>query len=362
VRDRMIPVTTCTYCDRGLTHVMRGAERQLSGMTHLTHFHLMQKEAEPEDILWGTRESLARALHDFYVQYERTHAPAGTDIGFACDWEDLPPEIRESNRRHVDSLSQWLLDEGYALDPCFDWHARPWTWSDTEAESLARQAHEWWRRERISSGWVHGPLKNVQERINPALVPWDSLTDACKERAMDFVRSYPRILANADLCIQPLLRTFEERVARAIHANYVERERARGMTPERNSSMVPWEQLPEELRASNIRQARSHFEKLQRIGCGVELLAGRMPEDLVFDAREIERLAVLEHESWRREREDAGWRWGPRKETHTRTHPCLVDWEQLPGIEKQKDRDAVMDIPRLLASAGYQVCRRSRRA
>jgi len=38
-----------------------------------------------------------------------------------------------------------------------------------------------------------------------------------------------------------------------------------------------------------------------------------------------------------------------------KTHPDLVDWEELAEAEKEKDRNMVRNIPVFLAQAGFQV-------
>src|SRR5688500_11789935 len=35
------------------------------------------------------------------------------------------------------------------------------------------------------------------------------------------------------------------------------------------------------------------------------------------------------HENWMREKEEAGWMWGPVKDVEHKTHPCLVPFEEL---------------------------------
>jgi hypothetical protein len=43
------------------------------------------------------------------------------------------------------------------------------------------------------------------------------------------------------------------------------------------------------------------------------------------------------------------------KNPHLRTHPLLVAWEQLDEPEREKDRDAIRVIPRMLARVGYSI-------
>ena len=43
------------------------------------------------------------------------------------------------------------------------------------------------------------------------------------------------------------------------------------------------------------------------------------------------------HERWRMEKYAQGWRYGETKSLQLKTHPCMVDYEDLPLVEKAKD-------------------------
>lgn len=43
------------------------------------------------------------------------------------------------------------------------------------------------------------------------------------------------------------------------------------------------------------------------------------------------------HASWLAEKEREGWVWGPEKDEVTRTHPCMVPFEELPEEQRFKD-------------------------
>ena len=43
------------------------------------------------------------------------------------------------------------------------------------------------------------------------------------------------------------------------------------------------------------------------------------------------------HDSWLREKEADGWKYGPVKNVETKEHPCYVPYEQLPVEQKTKD-------------------------
>jgi hypothetical protein len=43
------------------------------------------------------------------------------------------------------------------------------------------------------------------------------------------------------------------------------------------------------------------------------------------------------HESWCKFKLDDGWEWGAVKDEVAKTHPCLVEYEELPEDQKLKD-------------------------
>ena len=145
-------------------------------------------------------------------------------------------------------------------------------------------------------------------------------------------------------------------MARARHQIYCASELRRGVTPSQNTSIRPWTELPESLRESNRDFARSVAQVLEKLP--VQLaplrdLEGATPA--AFD-NSIEELARREHDRWAADLSHRGWRRGPApKDPIARTHPLLVDWEELGEEERDKDRDSIRSIPTMLALVGLQI-------
>lgn len=149
-----------------------------------------------------------------------------------------------------------------------------------------------------------------------------------------------------------------EQLARAIHQAYVANGAARGDSPTQNPSMRPWDELPEDLRQSNLAQAADIETKLDAIGCAVVPESAAGP-DFAFTEAEIELLARMEHRRWTQERQTRGYVHGPKREGNQ--HPDLVEWQHLSESAREKDRDAVRELPAILRQAGFQIVRRSPR-
>lgn len=43
------------------------------------------------------------------------------------------------------------------------------------------------------------------------------------------------------------------------------------------------------------------------------------------------------HESWLKEKIEAGWKYGPVKDAEKKEHPCCVPYDQLPEEQRRKD-------------------------
>lgn len=117
--------------------------------------------------------------------------------------------------------------------------------------------------------------------------------------------------------------------------------------------------LPTDLRNSSIAYISSIHKKLETLGYEVLPAGSCYPDRCVsaFTASEVECLAILEHRRWLRERQKAGWHYGPAKNTTLKESPYIVPWEELPDRAKEWNRSAVRSIPSLLASVNLAVVR-----
>lgn len=147
-----------------------------------------------------------------------------------------------------------------------------------------------------------------------------------------------------------------ERLARVIHESYVVARRRHGEGPVDDRAMVPWERLPETLRRENRAQAEDIGRKLRELGCTLSPRVGPDTEYALADS-DIERLAVLEHERWLADRVAAGWRYADDRDDDRRLHPALVGWETLRADMRERNHDAIRDLPAILADAGFRIVR-----
>ena len=64
---------------------------------------------------------------------------------------------------------------------------------------------------------------------------------------------------------------------------------------------------------------------------------------------------MMEHGRWVVERTKSGWRYAQVRDNDRKLRPSLISWEDLPEDEKQKDYDAVLQIPVYLKACGLKI-------
>lgn len=153
---------------------------------------------------------------------------------------------------------------------------------------------------------------------------------------------------------QLLFGGMKEALARQIHENYVAERTAQGLTAEELPALVEWDSLTADDREQNLSQASDVLRKLDRIGCEVTPIADWDASAFCFGDGELDLLAREEHDRWRSLRARQGWTFGEERDDSRKVHPCMVEYDELPSHERDKDREAVAQIPRLLASVGYR--------
>lgn len=148
-----------------------------------------------------------------------------------------------------------------------------------------------------------------------------------------------------------------EILARAVHEKYRREQMAAGKDPAGHRALVPWEQLADDLRESNRRQADHVGAKLHAVGCDIAPSAEWTAVTFPFTEEEIETMARMEHERWVAERREQGWSHGPVRDDVRKTNPSLVGWEQLDDAGKGWNRETARQLAATLAHAGFRIFR-----
>ncbi|MBN1460502.1 MAG: NAD-binding protein [Armatimonadetes bacterium] len=151
-----------------------------------------------------------------------------------------------------------------------------------------------------------------------------------------------------------------EQIAERIHSSYLAGQLGAGEQYGSRPELVSWTELGVADKESNREQARHIGVKLKTIDCSITSLLDWEPSSFEFTPGEVEILAEMEHERWCAWKTAQGWTYGAERDRVRLHHEALLPWSHPDFSEEQrdKDRDAVLSIPALLASVGYRAFRR----
>jgi hypothetical protein len=146
-----------------------------------------------------------------------------------------------------------------------------------------------------------------------------------------------------------------ESLARAAHEAYCEESRARGETAATNASLRSWDDLSEDLKNSNRAQVGDIPNKLRAVGLELTVNGGTPATEFTLTDAQTEDLAIQEHNRWVAERKRRGWTYAPVRDNARKHHPLMVPWDEVVETEREKDRSAIRNLPRLVQKAGFRV-------
>lgn len=99
--------------------------------------------------MFSTSE-IAAAVHEAVRVIQKA---AGEEV--APHWEDAPTWMQDSTKLGVIAAARGTTPQA---------------------------SHEAWMRHRFAHGWRYGPVKDIEAKVSPNLVPYDELDDAQKAK------------------------------------------------------------------------------------------------------------------------------------------------------------------------------------
>jgi len=159
-------------------------------------------------------------------------------------------------------------------------------------------------------------------------------------------------------CLDTLLDSDRDALARAIHETYVAKRKSEGKSSEGDPALCPWDELDPARRDFNRLQADHIPVKLRAIGCQAAPGGNANQGDAVgsFTDEEVEVMSRMEHAHYKAKRFLEGWRLGPSDQA-AMTNPYLVEWEDLSEELREYDRQFVRRIPEYVALVGKKIYR-----
>ena len=142
-------------------------------------------------------ETMARALFDAYNDHLRRD---GKPVAYER-FDDQPATLRRSCVEQAlgfwDKAALLGCDVVGADDPRAAGPQRMEELAEEQIETLARAEHDRWVAEREADGWTWAPVKDVEAKTSPYLVPYDELTEEIKDYDREPMRALVAQLAAA---------------------------------------------------------------------------------------------------------------------------------------------------------------------
>ena len=151
-----------------------------------------------------------------------------------------------------------------------------------------------------------------------------------------------------------------EILARNLHAVYLESSQGSDEALVEDEAQVPWDELPDYLKENNRQLADRIPAMLSATGYKITPLKDWDAENLTFQENlsaedQVSLMARMEHENWCQGKMQEGWEYGQKKNSGIKHNPSLLPWDDLPAIEKEKNKKYIRDLPKLFAQAGFQI-------
>ncbi len=197
LRATTIPIVVRTAHESGLAALLKKRNIKHDSFASLRPFGLLDHTCTPEFVSGCTYEILARAFHEQYVDSERKKGSMPETDPSMVSWEDLPENLRESNRNQVEHIRVKLEAVGCDIAVTNEWEVAPFRFSPDEAELMSQMEHERFVAERLRQGFTYAPTKDLAKKKSPTLVPWQELPDLEKEKDRNSVRQLSDVLAKA---------------------------------------------------------------------------------------------------------------------------------------------------------------------
>ncbi len=190
--DAPTPVVVQTTNESGLASLLR-ADR--AGFETVHAFATYDRTCDPEVLLAGTLETMARAMHEAYAAKEAALGRTTSDNPSMARWDELPEAMRESNRDQAAHVGVKLEAAGCTLERLVP-GGEMFQFDGEEFERLAELEHERWVRDHERNGWTLGPAKDPNGKVTPYLVPYDELSEEIKDYDRDTIERLPAFLAS----------------------------------------------------------------------------------------------------------------------------------------------------------------------
>lgn len=128
-------------------------------------------------------DAQARGIHEEYLRNAIERGEALRSRPPLFPWDELEPDLQDSNRHVADHIPVKLRAVGAVAVPASQVgeDAEPLVLTPDEVEMLSRMEHSRWCAERLLAGWTAGPVKDAARKVTNYLVEWEALPEDIRE-------------------------------------------------------------------------------------------------------------------------------------------------------------------------------------
>ena len=149
-------------------------------------------------------DKIAPRIHEFFREQSRREGWSMSP-NFDKPFDDLAPEAKADNRAAAARIPRVLELIGLFVVP----EKSPGVISgqryaairERHEDLLAEAEHDGWMEFRKLNGWKHGAQRDDAQKISPAMVPYDQLTDQDKRKDRNNIAKYPEMLSGSGYAI-----------------------------------------------------------------------------------------------------------------------------------------------------------------
>ncbi len=166
-----------------------------------------------------TIKRLAKAVHSRYMKEIRNNSsvddtgnnssfhtyPGDETFRYDADYENLPEDIKVSNKDNAYHIPTKLLSIGYKMRPVKKgYKTLTLHLNEEEVETMARVEHIRWSWDKRLNGWIYGNVKDNTSKVHPGLIPYEELAESEKDKDRELVRLIPALLHDIDYEAYPI--------------------------------------------------------------------------------------------------------------------------------------------------------------
>jgi hypothetical protein len=197
LRPCAAPIVVRMVHEGGLARLIEAADGRENGFGTLHSFGFVDRTCDPDLILGGVMEILARAVYQERQAKAARSADPGT-IDPSVSWNRLSLEVKKGCRMHADNIAGVLMESGHTIVPLHDLSAGEFQFQDAELATMAESMFDHIREDSRNDPEIFYSLCKILD-FDPAWfrAPWKNAPQDLRDRLTSMCARLPRFLAKS---------------------------------------------------------------------------------------------------------------------------------------------------------------------